>query len=181
MKTIKEKYLLFKVKTFNDPDAYAEIYDNYAPRIYRFIFFKVGNKADAEDLTSETFLKVWEYLKDGQQVKYLNALFYSVARHIVIDFYRFRAKRNEIEEPITTDVPTGQLNMLEKMDIKQDTKVILKSLKLLKDEYNEVLVLKYLNELSVGEISKIIDKSPNNTRVLIHRALTALRKMVKSE
>ena len=178
MKIVKEKYLLFKVKTFNDPDAYAEIYDSYAPRIYRFIFFKVGNKADAEDLTSETFLKVWEYLKDGQRVKYLSALFYSVARHIVIDFYRLRAKRRDIEEPITADIPSGQLNMLEKMDIKQDAEVILKHLKLLKDEYNEVLVLRYLNELSIGEISKIIDKSPNNTRVLIHRALSALRKII---
>ena len=54
---LKEKYLLFKVRTEQDPEAYAQIYDRYIEKIYRFIYFKVSSKETAEDLASETFLR----------------------------------------------------------------------------------------------------------------------------
>ena len=104
MQSLKEKYLLFKAKSFNDAEAYGQIYDRYIERIYRFIFFKVSNQSDAEDIASETFLKVWQYIKEGQPVKNLNALLYSVARNLIIDYYRLRVKKREYEEPLAVDI-----------------------------------------------------------------------------
>ena len=178
MQSLTEKYLLFKAKSFNDADAYGQIYDRYIQRIYRFIFFKVGNQADAEDISSEAFLKVWQYIKEGQPIKNLNALLYSVARNLVIDYYRSQVKKREFEEPLSTDAKSAA-GIAEAMDMKTDGGKILKALKSLKDEYNEVIVLRFFDELSTGETAKIIGKSQNNTRVLVHRALGALKKTLE--
>ena len=179
MNGIKEKYLLFRAKSFNDADAYGQIYDRYVERIYRFIFFKVGSKADAEDITSETFLKTWQYIKEGKPIKNLNAFLYAVARNLVVDHYRTQAKKYDTEEGIVGDI-RSDANIAGKMELKSDAEQILRAMKTLKDEYCEVIVLRFLDDLSIGEIAKIIDKSSNNTRVLVHRAVGALKKAVEN-
>ena len=64
MKTrIEEKLLLYKVVTQKNPDAFAKLYDFYIEPIYSFFFFKLSNREDAEDITSEVFLKPWDYLR----------------------------------------------------------------------------------------------------------------------
>ncbi len=178
MENLKDRYLLFKAKTFRDAEAYGEIYDRYATRIYRFIFFKVGNQADAEDISSEAFLKAWQYIKEGQAVRNLNAFLYSIARNLVIDHYRFQARKHEFEEGIIMDIPAG-VNLADKADIKQDKETILNALKSLKNEYSEVIILRFFDDLSVGEIAQVVGKSQNNTRVLVHRALAALKKSLE--
>lgn len=179
MKGLKEKYLLFRAKSFNDTEAYGEIYDRYVTRIYRFVFFKVGNKLDAEDITSEAFLKAWRYIQEGQPIKNLNALLYSIARNLVIDHYRFQAKKRAFEEASFPEIEGG-VSMSHRLDLKVDEKRILNALKALKDEYSEVIVLKFFDNLSTAETAQIIGKSQNNTRVLLHRALTALRKAIEA-
>ena len=178
MQGIKEKYLLFKAKSFNDADAYGQIYDRYVERIYRFIFFKVGNKSDAEDITSEAFLKTWQYIKEGKPIKNLNAFLYAVARNLVVDHYRTQSKKREFEEAIFTDIKSDA-NIAIKLDIKSSTDKILRAMKSLKDEYCEVIVMRFLDDLSISEIAGVIDKTSNNTRVLVHRALGALKKTIK--
>ncbi|MFA6537252.1 MAG: sigma factor, partial [Patescibacteria group bacterium] len=75
--SLKEKYLIYKVRQSKDAEAYGKLYDYYVERIYRFIFFKVNNVETAEDLTSEVFLKTWEYInKTNKKISNLNALFY---------------------------------------------------------------------------------------------------------
>ena len=180
MENLKDRYLLFKAKTFRDAEAYGEIYDRYATRIYRFIFFKVGNQADAEDISSEAFLKAWQYIKEGQSIRNLNAFLYSIARNLVIDHYRFQARKHEFEEGIIMDIPAG-VNLADKADIKQDKETILHALKSLKNEYCEVIILRFFDDLSVGEIAQVINKSQNNTRVLVHRALASLKKSLEND
>jgi RNA polymerase sigma-70 factor (ECF subfamily) len=179
LESIKEKYLLFKAKHTGDAEAYGEIYDRYVERIYRFIFFKVGNKADSEDISSEVFLKAWQYIKEGHEVRNVNALLYSIARNLVIDHYRSEARKREYEEtsPFALE-KEGDDGMAAKIEMAAGRENILESLKKLKDEYSEVLLMRYFDELSIGEISEIVGKSPNNTRVLIHRALEALKKIM---
>lgn len=72
--SLKNQYLLFRAKN-KDPESFTKVYDLYVERIYRFIFFKVANPEDAQDLTSEVFLKTWQYINDGKEVKNLNAFF----------------------------------------------------------------------------------------------------------
>ena len=177
MKTgsFQEKLLIAKLR-MRDKEAFAQLYDNYIDRIYRFIYFKVSNKETAEDLTSQTFLKVWQYALDGniKLGKSLQAFLYTAARNTVIDYYR-QNKNKEISLDESEDISVE--NNIEQ-SIDQDLQVdeVSKKLKNLKNEYQEIIILYYINELSIKEIASVLNKKKGTIRVTLHRALKALRK-----
>ncbi len=169
----------------NDRDAFIEAYDLYVDHIYRFVYFKVGNKETAEDLSSAVFLKTWNYLQSGNclECKTLKALLYKIARNLIIDHYRKNSLQNNVSldssiYDYSADIASKDQDVAKKTEIIIDTEIIEKKLSELKDEYREALIMRYVDELSIGEISKILDKSKGNTRVLIHRAINALKDLV---
>lgn len=182
-KHFNEKITLYRIQ-HGDTDAFASVYDTFSEKIYRFVYLKVPTGQDAEDLTAETFLKVWHYLRDQKAVTNLQAFLYQVARNCVVDFYRKRGSAmleslDEIEDTIVVADRTD-LSLEEKMTLKGDIANIESALRKLKDSYREVLVLHYLNELSIGEVARIIGKSNGATRVLVHRGLKALKEILKN-
>ena len=182
---IQDKILFSRLKS-KDKQAFIKAYDLYIDQIYRFIFFKVGRKEEAEDLTSAVFLKTWNYIKDGNLTNYktLRALIYKIARNLIIDHYR----KVSHEETIAIDNPNIKIDLA---DVKQDISrqveltadfiIIENKLSELKDKYREVIILRFINELSIAEIAEILNKSKGNTRVLVFRALKALRELVSEK
>jgi len=182
---LKEKYLLFKVRTEQDPAAYAQIYDRYLEKIYRFIYFKVSSKETAEDLASETFLKLLEYLNSGKQVQYLGSLLYRIAKNLVIDHYRSREKEQknipiEDEGRLVYHLDT-QNRLLKIAEVSADVELLYKSIKLLKEEYQEVVAMHYLDDIPVDEIAKILGKKSGTVRVTLHRALRSLQTLTEKQ
>jgi len=175
---IKEKWLLYQLVSKKDSNAFGELYDMYAPRIYRFIYFKVSSVSDAEDLTAEVFLKTWEYVSEGKEVKHFAGLLYRIARNRVIDFYRHRSTQptQEIDETILEKI-SDQGMAAKKMQEANEVQGVIKNLQKLKDEYREVITLRFIDELSMGEIAEILQKSQISVRVLLHRALKTLKKV----
>ena len=100
-KTLKNKLLVIQLKS-KDKEAFARVYDLYVVKIYRYIFFKVSNQNEAQDLTSEVFLKAWEYINSPsfKQVNNLNGFLYRIARNIVVDYYRQKKNRDIYEGDI---------------------------------------------------------------------------------
>ena len=183
---LKEKFLLFRIRAKGDPEAFGKIYDAYVDRLYRFIYFKVQTAEQAEDLTSETFLKAWQYLKEKRDVPHLQALLYSIARSVVIDWYRATAcERGDLpfEEGLIGDLPDvgGSEKLLKDIDTHFDATRIIEKLHRLKDEYREVIVMKYLDGLSAREIAAVLGKSSANVRVILHRSLKALTDVLSDE
>lgn len=181
IENIEEKSLLLKVKN-KDRQAFINAYDLYVDQLYRFIYFKVGNSEDAKDLTSAVFLRTWTYLLENKIIneKTLKALLYKIARNLIIDHYRKTNQHNNI----SLDNGISDKNLIdEKQDlIKQSENtfdLIMVETKLLelKDEYREAIVLHFINELSIKEMAEILDKPEGNIRVLIHRALKAIRQL----
>lgn len=185
-KNLNEKRLFIKIKR-KDREAFIDAYDMYADQIFRFICFKVNSQEDAKDLTSAVFLKAWDYIKNYSisEYKTLRALLYKIARNIVIDYYRKSSneKKNIAidDDNINLDLPDDSQDIVKEIDIKIDFKNIINQMQKLKDEYREVIVLKYINELSVSEIAKILDKSTGNVRVLSYRAINALRELINEK
>lgn len=179
---LKEKWLLYQLKTKLDPEAYGQLYDLYSTRIYRFIYFKVSSAVDAEDLTAEVFLKAWEYLKNRREIENFSGLLYKIARNLVIDFYRHRAGgKEESADLIFFERLSDAGAAVKKLENAQEAESIIKCLRLLKEEYREVLTLRYIDDLDIGEIAKILGKSQIGARVLIHRALKTLRKILENK
>jgi len=172
---IADKILFLRVQN-KDHEAFGRFYDLYVEKIYRFVFFKVNSTEDAQDLTSEVFLRTWQYIKDDKAIKNLNAFVYMVARNCIIDFYRQRSRKEGSEEVISeAHFNISDDSLLKKHIDNSETAEVLLALHELKDEYREVIVLHYLNELSAKEMAQILGKSPGNIRVLIYRALNALK------
>lgn len=172
-----------------DDKAFIEAYDLYVDQIYRFVFFKLGNKEDAQDVTSSVFLKAWNYIqKDGlEEYETLRALLYTISRNSVIDHYR-KHRRGNADNIISIDngnvgldIKDEKKDVAHEMDIKLGMELIKTKLSEIKDEYREIIILKYIEELSAKEISKILKKSSGNIRVMSYRALNALQELVSEE
>ncbi|OGH65943.1 MAG: hypothetical protein A3J66_01870 [Candidatus Magasanikbacteria bacterium RIFCSPHIGHO2_02_FULL_47_14] len=175
-----ERRLLYRIITKKDPDAFAKVYDQYIERIYRFVYFKISSKEEAEDITSDVFLRVWNYLVDGheKQIQSLSGLLYTTARHAVIDAYRERAKRPVVSLEVASEIASSEVTLQqtnEQIEQKDTFTRLVADMRSLKQEYQEVLLLRYVEELSVGEIAVIVGKSKTNVRVLLHRSLKKLK------
>lgn len=178
---IQDKILALRL-LHRDPEAFGQLYDLYVTSIYRFIYLKVSSTQDAEDLTSEVFLKIWNYVsKLDEPVGNLRALLYRTARNSVIDFYRRRSHEISAaidEEAVLQVVDDRQQSLIDEIDAKVEMRTVEHVLRHMKDEYREVLVLYYLNGLSVAEVADALEKSKGAVRVLIHRALNTIRELL---
>lgn len=176
-----ENYLLFKFKLNpGNAEIYAELYDLFVDKIYRFVFFKVNNQEEAQDLTSDVFLRVWQYIQEKKKVGNFKALLYQVAKNRVIDHYRQKSRSDVLtDEEILKEIEDARgEDFVKEIEIKSEIKSLESFLKQLKAEYQEVLLLKYVEGYSNSEIAKILDKSTSNVRVLAHRALKILQNLI---
>lgn len=170
-----------KLKSKNK-QAFAEFYDLYIDKIYRFVFFKVGDKLEAEDLTSSIFLKTWNSIQqnDISDYKTMPSLVYKIARNSIIDHYR-KSNREEYlsgDSEDEVDIADEKLDLKISSETASDYEMVKEKLNHLKDEYKEIIILKYIDELSINEIAEILDKNKGNVRVLMYRALNALKELV---
>lgn len=183
MSALQDKILFAKLKA-RDQDAFMQAYDIYVDKIYRFIFYKVGNSDDAQDLSSAVFLKAWNHVQQNSltDFKTLPALFYRIARTTVIDHYRKRSNQDEslsLDDPEhELDLPDESHNLPAQFDLAADLQIINEKLPELKEEYREIIVLRFVDELSINEIAEVLEKNKGNVRVLLFRALAALRELL---
>jgi RNA polymerase sigma-70 factor (ECF subfamily) len=159
-------------------DQFNQIYDAYLDKIYRFIYFRVSSEEIARDLTGLVFFNFWKSLNAGRpEIKNYSAYLYRSARNLLVDYYR----RKQLEPlPFSafkeiTDEEVGS-SSVEKMEKSADLALIYESLAKIKKEYAEILILYYLNDLSIQELSQIFHKREGTIRVMIHRAIKALKK-----
>lgn len=181
---ISENILIYKLKAHKDSDAFAALYDIYVKRIYRFVYFKVNSKEEAEDLTSEVFLKAWNYINENKELKSFSGLLYKIARNCIIDLYR--AKSVKSETILISSLPEGiepgdkGREVLE-LNVGLEAQDLIKVIKKLKLEYQEVLTLRYVDELQIEEIAEIMGKGNISVRVTLHRALKKLKSLTGIE
>lgn len=180
---VLEKILLFRVERQQDTDSFATLYDKYVERIYRFVYFKVGTQEEAEDITSEVFLKAWNYLREKKDIKSFSGFLYRIARNLIIDFYRARAAQPEILSTDRNENAEGEEAEADKWyaesQVESEMPGIVVALKKLKQEYQEVLTLKYVDGLSINEIAEITGKGAISVRVTQHRALKKLKQILE--
>lgn len=153
---------------------FSQIYDEYIEKIYRFVFLKVNSQEIAEDLTSETFLRGWESFKNGNNIENPQAFLYQIARNLVTDYYRERGRAQVISAEFTPIIDPRQ-NLEENAILASDINIIRQALANLKEDYQNVIIWHYLDDLPISEVAKLLDRSEEATRVLLHRALKELK------
>jgi RNA polymerase sigma-70 factor (ECF subfamily) len=161
-----------------DPEAFGDLYERYMNQIYRYIYYRVGDQGLAEDFTETVFLKVWENLSsfDITRISFKGWLF-RVAQNRLVDYYRTRKTQQSLDEVF--DVPDPQLSPEELVIASEHEALVISALRQLKQEYQDVLTLRFINNLSHAETAKTLDRSVGAVRVLQHRALQALDKQIE--
>jgi RNA polymerase sigma-70 factor, ECF subfamily len=161
----------------NQKIEFSKIYDRYIDKIYRFVVLKVSSTEIAQDICSETFLKGWESFQK-EKIENVQAFLYRIARNLVIDHYRQKGRTQFVS---TDDLPIvdDKSRIKEKTEITSEIGQIKAKLTGLSDDYQNVIIWHYLDDLSIQEVAHLLDRSEDATRVLLHRALEALRKDVK--
>jgi len=159
---------------------FVKLYDQYAPRIYRFTYLKVNSPQDSEDLTSETFFKFWQNLANkDEKIDNPRALLYRIANNLVTDFYRKKSRTELILDPeednVLAKIP-DKTDLNKRINLNSDMIKVKKALSQIKGEYQNIIIWRYLDDFSAKEISQIMEKPEGTIRVLIHRALSALKK-----
>lgn len=163
-------------------EQFTEIYNSHVEKIYRFCFLKISSSDDAKDLTSEVFVKFIHYAKkNDREVENIRAFLYRIARNLVIDYYRVREKKPlPLEEDLLGEGEVPQLASPEKALMENsDMEGIQDALKKIHDDYADLIIWHYLEDLSIPEISQINGKSDGANRVGLHRALKALREEIE--
>lgn len=163
-----------------DSAAFGKLYDNFAESIYRYVFFRVSNQQDAADLTETVFLKAWENLhqynkKDENNL--FSAWIFRIAHNLVIDHYRLGKQIQELTEDYI-DERTGH-HPIDKAEQALSSDNLKRGLAGLKENYRQIIVLKYINDLSNEEIANVLKKNEGSVRILQFRALKALKNILE--
>ncbi len=157
---------------------FLEAYTLYADSIYRHCYFRVYNKELAEDLTQETFIKTWKYIGEGKEIKNIKAFLYRVAVNLIIDHSRKKTALvlDDIKEK---EASLRLYNMETKVVESFEAKEIMGIIDQLDEKYRQVIVLRYINELSPSEIAHILEESPNAVSVRLNYAMKKLKELIR--
>jgi RNA polymerase sigma-70 factor (ECF subfamily) len=167
-------------------EEFSKIYEQYLDKIYRFIYFKVNYVEETQDLTAKVFLKFWNKVNEPKKgifnsnIKNYQAFLYKSAHNAVIDYYRTKSKQNVPLSSLPDTLSDDQSeNSFEKQT---EDNFALEAVRLgldkIKKEYAEILVLYYLNDMSIPEIKMVLNKREGSIRVMLHRAIKALRRQL---
>ncbi len=156
-------------------EQYSLIYDQYIEKIYRFVYLKVNLQEVAEDITSRVFLKGWEAYQKNQTIKNPGAFLYQIARNMVVDHYRQKGRSKTVPMDSVIQLADTQKDSYQAAVLNADMSLITSAMKKLKDDHQDVLIWYYLEDMSAEEIAKLTNKPVGTVRVMIHRALEALR------
>jgi len=167
--------------------AFGQLYEQYAAAVFRYVFAHVDNRLDAEDLTEEVFLRAWRSISKYRQrdIPFL-AYMFRIARNAVIDHHR-SSRRSELlvslddDDHMDRQIKDLRPDPSDAAIEGQESQEMHRLLDQLQEDYRTVLLLRFLSGLDPEETALVMGRSPGAVRVLQHRALTALRKLVPLE
>ena len=164
----------------NPHKKFSQLYDQNIEQIYRFVYFKVSSKEIAEDLCSETFAKGWNHFKENhEKIDNPRAFLYQIARNLIVDHYREKNKADLVSVEFVPLSDPG-IDVKEQSMLNSDLDNVKKALQNLKEDYKEIIVMHYLNDLEIPEIAQSLGKKEGAVRVKLHRALKALKKKLEN-
>jgi RNA polymerase sigma-70 factor (ECF subfamily) len=163
-----------------DTAAFGQLYDMYADRIYRHIYYRTSNMEDAKDLTQEVFIKAWYALPRYKQGKtpFLGWLF-TISHNRVIDYYRTKRDLAYLNNSILIDDGSVSPETLAEAQLTQQE--IRRAILHLPDDQQQVILMSFIEGFDYSEIAATLNKNEGNIRVIMHRALKSMRKILVRE
>jgi len=158
---VQEEESLVKRAQENDQDAFAELYERYFDRIFRYIALKIGDRHEAEDMTQQVFLKS------------------RIAHNQVVDHLRQKTRRptTQLEEALEQFSDESD-NPQKSTELRIDIENLMQAIKKLTPSQREVIALRFSSELPIAEVARIMGKSEGAVKAMQHSAVLALRRIM---
>jgi RNA polymerase sigma-70 factor (ECF subfamily) len=163
-----------------DKQAIGELYRRHVDVIYRYVWARVREDTVAEDLTANVFLKALEALPTYEPSgKPFLAWLYRIAYARVVDHWRQEERRTEV--PLLETLPARQPQPDEILEAEADWTRAMDMIAQLTDDQQDVLILRFIGEMSLNEVAETLGKTLGATKALQHRALAALARMLERQ
>lgn len=159
-----------------EPLAFAQLYDRYVISVYRYLFSRVGNKADTEDLTAQTFLTVLEKLPRYREQGHFEAWLFTIARNKAMD--HFRKKKPEMHLD-AADMVAEQHGLLAELIHKEQVQQVSALIRKLDESEKELLRLRYVANLSFAEMAAVLGKSQDAVKKSLYRLQVRLQNLLE--
>ncbi|MBN1250443.1 MAG: sigma-70 family RNA polymerase sigma factor [Anaerolineae bacterium] len=168
---------LLQLAIEGDREAFGELYERYLGEIYRYVYFRVSDEREAEDITAEAFLKTWEHLprlaRKNASIRSFRNWLYRVARNRVIDHYR---KKKPV--PLPDGLQTEGDLVREAVEANSQVRRLTGAIRQLSSDYQHVIILRFINQFSHAECAEVMGRTEGQTRILQYRALKKLREIM---
>lgn len=159
-----------------EASAFGLLYDKYQPRIYRFIYLKVGHREEAEDLTHQVFLKTWGSIdRYNFQGFPFSAWLYQVARNQVVDYYRTKKINITLESITELKIESHYSN---EIDVNSDIEKVKQAIHRLNPKQQDVIILRFIEDFSLSEVASILNKTETAVKLLQYRAIKNLKRIL---
>lgn len=159
-----------------DREAFGKLYERYVDQIYNYVYYRTGNRHDAEDLTARVFMRAMHHIQRyNDRGLPFSAWLYRIAHNLVVNWHRDNSRRQEIsldEVELThppSEHPESKLMQVEEEDL------LLTVMRSLPPDRQQLLILKFVEHLSNAEIGQIMNRSEGAVKSLYHRTLFGLR------
>ena len=161
-----------------DGNAFRRLYDMHVDRVYRHIYYRVGNNTDAEDLTQQAFIKAWQAI--GRYKKTASpflAWLIKISHNLVIDFYRSKKSEKHTDfDIVATEPETDPAHLAEAYFKQQEIRQVINKLH---GDQQQVILMRFIEDCSYAEIAAALGKSEGATRVILHRGLAKLKTILE--
>jgi len=162
-----------------DTEAFGDLYERYLDEIHRYVFYRVSDRFEAEDLTETVFLKAWEALPRFESSRVnLRAWLYRIAHNTVVDYYRTRKPTADSLADNLRDSRPSPERQAQSRDEQQQLAAAIRELE---SGLQHVIIYRFINGLSHAETAQVMGIREGYVRVLQHRALNQLRKRLEGE
>ena len=167
---------------------FTDAFERHSDELFRHASMRLSDRERALELTQEAYLRAWNYVRKGEEVREMRAFLFKTLRNLIIDEYR-KHKSYSLEAMIEDEeggsveamLPKDETNTLEAAMGRHEGREALAALKNLPDPYREVLALRYVEGLTPREIAEIVDESENVVSVRVHRGLKKLKTLLEQK
>lgn len=159
-----------------DPEAFSLLYERFVTRIYNYIYYRTGNPHEAEDLTARVFHRALHHIThyDNRGVPF-SAWLYRIAHNLVANWHRDNSRRKEVPLDDYSQQPQRSLAPEVRVVNNQEMEDLLKAIRKLPADRQQLLILKFVEGMSNAEVAVIMTRSEGAIKSLYHRTLIALR------
>ena len=160
-----------------DKEAFARLYEGHFDRIYRYLVLRVGNKAEAEDMTQQVFVRAFESIPSFRWKGVpFSAWLYRIAHNLVVDHIRKQKRRPTV--PFEESLAVSDSNPWQEVERRLDFEQVVSATGRLTEAQREVISLRFAGGLSVAEAARVMAKSEGAVKALQHSAIVTLRKVL---